>query len=390
MAGRIIIILFVCISALFQPAEAQVIPPEQDHPGPLPPDAKIGSYYSVFPLAGYTSDLGFIGGGFLQRINYDINETPFLSNLKTDAVFSTKGYMVAKLEYERIRMFGIDFRSRVDFTGMREKRAHYFGIGNNADFSEDLYSDDYFFYESREFALNYQARDQWLEYGGNGRVDLYGEFTLSYAKGLPFNETSLYQDDMPPGFGSNWINKLGFGIIADSRDNEFAPEKGIRYQAGVNFSTSFFGSDYSFTEFRAEMRHFIPVAGSLVLAHKLEAVHQLGEAPFWALPVIGTENGLRGFHRNRFRGGSSLLNIFELRTWLFSFWDDQIAIGAQAFWDTGRVYSDFDSAAFFGDWKHSFGIGGAISVFSPDIIVRGDLGFSDETYRIYFGAGYIF
>ena len=80
----------------------------------------------------------------------------------------------------------------------------------------------------------------------------------------------------------------------------------------------------------------------------------------------------------------------ELRTWLFSVWKGRIRVGSQLFWDTGRVYSDEDSAQLFDDWKHSFGAGTAFSLFNPDFIVRADAGFSDEAFRIYFGAGYVF
>lgn len=82
--------------------------------------------------------------------------------------------------------------------------------------------------------------------------------------------------------------------------------------------------------------------------------------------------------------------MLELRTWLFSVFDDRIDIGMQTFWDTGRVYSDFDSGAFFDGWKQVFGIGTAFTLLNPDLIIRGDVGFSNETWRIYFGAGYVF
>lgn len=85
-----------------------------------------------------------------------------------------------------------------------------------------------------------------------------------------------------------------------------------------------------------------------------------------------------------------MLSMTELRTWLFSVLEGRIRAGGQLFWDTGRVYSEEDSGRFFNDWKHSFGAGAALSLFNPDFIVRADAGFSDEAFRIYFGAGYVF
>ncbi|TVR15413.1 MAG: hypothetical protein EA391_10745 [Balneolaceae bacterium] len=368
-------------------ANGQVIPPDRD---PLPPDAKIGSYYSVLPLIGFSSDQGFIGGGFLQRINYDINRDPFLSTLKTDVTFSTRGDIISKLEYERTRLFGFELRSRLDFIGQRERKGHYFGIGNDSEFSTAAYDEGFNYYENREFFINYKVRQGVFEFGENGNLDFFGGLTFWHVNGLSTDDESLFFSDEPVGFGSARVVKAGLGFIADSRNSEFSPSSGMRYEVGFNKSQSFLLSDFNFSSLSGDFRHFLPLRRNITIAHRLVAEHTLGNAPFWALPVIGSENGLRGFHRNRFRGDSSVLSMLELRTWLFSVFDDRIDIGMQTFWDTGRVYSDFDSGAFFDDWKHVFGIGGAVTLLSPDLIVRGDIGFSNETWRIYFGAGYVF
>ncbi|MCC5940487.1 MAG: BamA/TamA family outer membrane protein [Balneolaceae bacterium] len=377
------LILFFAGTAAF----AQIIPPDRD---PLPPDAKIGSYYSVLPLIGYSSDQGFIGGGFLQRINYDINRKPFLSSLKTDITFSTRGDIISQLQYERTRLFGSEIRSSIDFVGQREKQAHYFGLGNDSQFSSSEFNDGLNFYENRELYLNYRVRQGFLTFGERGKIDFFGETSFWYVDGISVGEDTRFAGEEPEGFGSSRALKFGIGLIADSRNNEFAPSTGIRYEASLNSSQSFLFSNYSFSSLRGDFRHFIPIVGRVTLAHRLQAEHTLGDAPFWALPVIGNENGLRGFHRNRFRGDSSLLNMIEVRSWLFSVFSGRIDVGMHTFWDTGRVYSEFDSGAFFDNWKHVFVVGGAITLLNPDLIVRGDIGFSNETWRIYFGAGYVF
>jgi outer membrane protein assembly factor BamA len=368
----------------------QVIPSETGQDEGYSTDPRVGSFYQVFPLAGYTSDWGFFGGGFVQRINYGVHVLPFLSNTKADVLFAYNGTITSKIEYERTRTFGANIRSRIDFVGERLLRGHYFGIGNESHFSDQLFDDEYFYYENREIYINYQARKQVRTFGERGVLDSFAQISFSHVDGIPRGESSLFDEERPDGFGKNRMMKAGFGIVADSRDSEFLPTKGIRYEAGLNKSLPLFGNDFSYSDLSLEMRHFFPLANGVVLAHKFQTEHILGEAPFWDLPILGTQFGLRGYHMDRFRGDSSVLNILELRSWLFSMFDDKVRFGAQAFLDSGRVFSDFDNNRIFSGWQHTYGFGGALSLFSPDFFVRGDVGFSDEAYRVYFGAGYIF
>lgn len=74
-----------------------------------------------------------------------------------------------------------------------------------------------------------------------------------------------------------------------------------------------------------------------------------------------------------------------------SFPEYQIKFGGQLFTDIGRVFNDDDGwGDFFNDYRHTYGIGGAMSLFSPDFILRGDIGFSKDVSRIYIGVGYSF
>lgn len=369
---------------------SQVIPSETDDGRPESTDPRVGSYYSVFPLAAYTSDLGFVGGGFVQRINYGVHVLPFLSNTKADFTISTKGTILTKMEYERLKTLGTSIRTRIDFIGRREQQGRYYGIGNNTIFGSELFDNDFYFYENREIYLRYQGRYNIGVFGRHGLIDLLGDGTLWYVNSKPLETPTLFEEDIPSGSDKKWVNKLGAGIVLDNRNSEFSPSKGFRYQADIRISSPFIGSDYRFASLSGEIRHFIPLLSRLTLAHYFKAEHIIGQAPFWAQSIIGNEQGLRGYHMNRFRGHSSVLHMLELRSWLFTLFDDRLRLGKQVFWDSGRVFSEFDDNRFFSNWKHTLGAGGVISIFSPDFFVRGDIGISDESYRIYFGAGYIF
>ncbi len=385
--NRLIAFLFLmagCVTIV----QAQLIPAENSAKDI--DETRIGSHYSVFPLAGYSSDFGLYGGGFVQRMNYGVDERPFLSNTRLNGVLSTKGNLEIDLEYERIRTFGANVRSKVEIVGSRLLQGHYFGIGNDTEFSENQFDSDFFFYERREFQFDYQARKQLHSYGKFGILDAFSRLTVWHVKGIEKEGETKFLIDQPEGFNPGWVNSLGLGLIADTRDSEFIPTRGYRYSVELSKALSFLGSDYTVATLNGDFRHFKALFAGIVFAHSLKFSHQAGEAPFWSKPVIGNEYGLRGYHWNRFRGSSSVLSMTELRTWLFSVWDGRIRTGGQLFWDTGRVYSEEDSGLLFDDWKHSFGAGVALSLFNPDFIVRADAGFSDEAFRIYFGAGYVF
>ncbi|MEX1013566.1 MAG: BamA/TamA family outer membrane protein, partial [Candidatus Paceibacterota bacterium] len=351
---------------------------------------RIGSFYSILPIVGYSSDWGVYGGGFIQRINYGVGVEPFLSNLKTDITVSTKGYFVSQIEYERTKTFGMNLRSRIEFIGQRITRGQYFGIGNDTEFSKSLYDEGFYFYENRELYLKYIVRKQVGEFSEFGKIDLFATSTFWRVNSITRGNESLFSNDEPPGFQTSSIGKIGIGTLLDSRDDEFSPTGGIQYEAGLNIAPSLFGFDYSYSEAVIDLRQYVTLFSEVVFANRVKYNHTFGDAPFWAMPIIGNNDGLRGYYFNRFRGDSSILSMTEVRAWLFSVWDDQIRIGSHLFWDTGRVYTDFDSNAFFDEWKHSIGFGFAFTLFHPDFILRSDFGFSNEAFRFYFGTGYVF
>lgn len=378
------LLLFFTGTSLF----AQIIPPDTGESEE--PDIRVGSEYSLLPIVGYTSDLGLFGGGLVQRIGYGNNIRPFLSNLTADFTVSTKGNIVFDIEYERTKTFGTDVRGLIEFTGQRIRQGYYFGIGNDTQFSDEQFENNFFFFENREFAIYYQARKQIASFGESGSFDLTASLDASYLNGLTRGESSKFAEDMPLGIGKSWANKAGFGFITDSRDSEFSPSEGIRYEVSYEVSSSIFGSDYTYSDLEFDLRHYVNLFGSVVLANKLSVESIYGDAPFWDLSIIGGNDGLRGYHLDRFRGNQSVMHLLELRTWLFSVLHDEIRVGSQLFWDSGRVFSEFDSNNVFNNWKHSYGGGIIFTIFSPDLMLRTDVGFSDEAFRFYFGAGYVF
>jgi outer membrane protein assembly factor BamA len=357
----------------------------------MPEEYGLGVQSSIIPVAGYSSDYGLFGGGYVQRINYGVMVRPFVSNTAIRFTMSTKGNIISKVDYERTSTFGTDIRSRLLFDGLRLLSTTYFGIGNDSGFSSSEYNDDRYFFEERTLRLRYQGRKNLREYGNNGKLDAQLLLSASYSNPVSRDDETVFNTDRPPGFNGGWVNKAGIGLIVDHRDNEFNPSIGYRFEANVSAAGILTGSEYSFTNSFLEARGYFSPIQDVVIAQKIEFQHAAGDVPFWELPVVGNELGLRGYALNRFRDNSAIFHIIELRTWLFGIFDNEIRFGGQAFMDTGRVLSPGNRFSdITRDLKQTFGFGGAVSILNPDFIFRGDIAFSEDLYRIYLSVGYLF
>lgn len=349
-----------------------------------------GVNHSFYPIVGYSSDLGLFGGGLFQRIDYADGKRPFLSNTLVDVTGSTRGKWAGAFEYERIRMFGKPLRNRSMLAAERNPITNYFGIGNQSEYSGSEFDEGLYYLLQRRINARFELRKPLYLLEEIGGIEGVFRFTASYTHNEDRGADTRFIELPPPGADGGWVNTVGGGLIYDIRNNEFDPRSGIRAEVGGDFSPKIAGNDYGYSFYFAELTSYISLVESTVFAQRFAAEHSYGSVPFYELPVLGNKDGLRGFAMNRFLGKSSVLYMAEVRSWLFRFFDDQIKLGGHLFYDTGRVFSDADSPRFFDNWKQTWGFGGAMSAFNPDLIFRGELGFSDEGYRIYAGIGFAF
>ncbi|CAN5126772.1 hypothetical protein BH23BAC3_BH23BAC3_21980 [soil metagenome] len=352
--------------------------------------AREGSSKSIFPIAGFTSDYGLFGGVVFQRIDYGESRRPYLSNTLIDVTGSTKGLWMGRFDHEQIEMFGRPIRNRTLLDLELNPIRSYFGIGNETEFSQNSFDEGLYFLNQRHALLSFQGRKLIItladDYSLDGVLRLKGSYTTVSDRGA---DTRFFLDP-PPEFENGWVNTVGIGLMVDSRDSEFDPRYGQRTEIGIDLSSSIFGSSYSFFELSANWKGFLTLTENTVLAQRVALKYNRGDTPFWELPALGSSRGLRGFALDRFMGDSSVLYMAELRQWLFSFFEDEIKLGAHLFYDTGRVFSRFDSDRLFSSWQNSWGAGAAVTLFNPDLIFRGEIGFSGEDYGIYAGVGYAF
>lgn len=379
---KLVLLLLIAIFTLtiLESSSAQIIPDTE----------RTGSTQSLFPLLGYTSDFGLFGGIVYQRIDYADSRRPFLSNTIVDIIGSTNGIWVGKMDYERIEMFGRPIRShsRVEFE-LNPVRSYY-GIGNNTAFSRSDFNDGIYYLNQKHALIRLQGRKALATFGNDRKLDGVLRLKSSYTTTDDRGADTRFVLTPPENFDDGWVNTIGIGLILDSRENEFDPRFGQRTEIGADISGSLLGSSYSYHEIFLDSKAFMTLTENTTLAQRISLRYNYGDTPFWELPSLGSSRSLRGYGLDRFMGDSSVLYMAEVRRWLFSFLEGEVKIGGHAFYDTGRVFSDNDSDGFFSDWKNTYGAGAAMSLFNPDLIFRGEIGFSDEDYRIYAGVGFAF
>lgn len=127
------------------------------------------------------------------------------------------------------------------------------------------------------------------------------------------------------------VGQLQAGALWDDRDDVFASRRGTFVQATSALSASAFASDYNFTRYMLDARHFIALGESRVLA--VQAVSELtgGHAPFDQISLVGNANYLRGYTRGRFRDSDLAAVQAEYRAHLWK------KLGWVAFAGAGRV-----------------------------------------------------
>ena len=348
-----------------------------------------GVQYGFVPVLGFSSDLGFIGGGLIQRFDYGDGVKPFLYSSRVDASVSTKGFYSINLVHEQTRTFNRRIRTLITFEADRFRDDSFFGLGNINTFDSEQWDDGYFLFESKTILAFTEFRVPMLLHENGAELDLLLGVLFMGRDNIETEPDTYFANNMFD-ISDGWITSLITGLILENRDSEFDPRRGQRLELRLEGSPIASG-DYGFGRVTLNLRHYTPIHRSITLANQLQVEQTVGTAPFWYSPSLGDHLFLRGFAMNRFIGESLWTQNTEIRSWLFTLPIFDTRIGAQVFWDSGRVFTEGDKLRdVFSGVRHTIGVGGVASPFSPDFILRGDIGFSNELWRVYVALGYAF
>ncbi len=171
-------------------------------------------------------------------------------------------------------------------------------------------------------------------------------------------------------------------IDLDFRDRKGLPYNGARAVIGYENYSVIDGttSNFSFGILKGDMEYYMSTKRKhpVTLGLRAGGATSWGAAPWYKLPNLGTNNGLRGFVQNRFTGESTAFFNVELRYQFVEAGTSivPLKIGLKTFYDFGRVFSDV--AVENGDWHNGYGFGFYIVPLNEALTLSLTFGFSEE------------
>jgi outer membrane protein assembly factor BamA len=203
-------------------------------------------------------------------------------------------------------------------------------------------------------------------------------FDVDYVPGGLFD-----QEDIPGRYGYH-VSGIGFSLTYDTRNNAFAPDRGMMLQAYINPFSDFLGSDYEYTNYVIDLRRFVRIYREQVLALQVWGSLNSGEVPLRSFAYLGGANIMRGYYAGRYRDKNAAAIQAEYRIPLW--W----RIGAVGFGSVGNVGPDLKDINFQ-YLKYSFGGGLRVALNQKERLnLRLDYGIAHGSQGFYLQLGEAF
>ncbi len=308
-------------------------------------------------------------------------------DLEINASRSTKVNDDFELTVRDKTLLGKELELRAFLYALTDGSARFFGF--HADSPQNAESN----FADREIGFTLSAG---YDFGDHFQV-VFGERlrNVNVVKGavvsLPFTRDA-FSAGAVPGLDGFTTHAQKLSLVYDTTDSKTVATRGVRAAASVEGSFEALGSSADFTRCDVEVKGYLPLwEDRLVTAGRFAASLVRGSGvPFLEMSILGGENSLRGFGRNRFFDRDSVfLNVEEriqvIRGRLFNVmtsWE------LAPFLDVGAVT---ESLARLKGRTLQFNPGvGFRAAVKPNIVGRIDVGFGKEGVAVYVGLKYPF
>lgn len=210
-------------------------------------------------------------------------------------------------------------------------------------------------------------------------------------KGIPYIK-DLFSKSSVPGINGFATHAQRISLVYSTLDSAIAPTCGGFAKVTIEPTFKALGGAKNFQRYEGEAKGFIPLDNARYISvfRLMYSQTEGNRVPFLEQSILGGENTLRGYGRNRFIDNSFLLCNMEERIRLFR-WE---VFNVTADWevapfvDLGAVMDALDKARA-NDFEFNPGIGFR-AIVRPNIIGRVDMGIGREGPAIFVGLGYPF
>ncbi|MCL2450340.1 MAG: outer membrane protein assembly factor [Polyangiaceae bacterium] len=354
------------------PAQAPAPPLQAEssaQPPPAPADTDVLDYDrpriepAGFPLIGGDSDIGVEFGAVGTFTKFGHGTRPYEWNMDVVVSVSLKNSPTGRAELtQQNYLWQIDVPGLFDGALRVNPAAYYvttvnqgyFSLGNATGAARPAGLAEpgrYFEFQAREATLRELTRIRFRP-----PFDFMVSLHARYEDPTAYPDSALARDAQLGrvfGLKSLGLLQVGAGIIYDSRDNEYFPRTGSYHQVGLRFVESVpFEDDVRYGAFGAVLASYRSIGGPFILAGRVVVDAQFGNVPFYDLytgepflqdTIIGGASGVRGVPEGRYLGKLKTLANAELRAMLLDFrvLGQNMHLGADVFFDAGRVWSDY-------------------------------------------------
>jgi len=367
---------------------------------------QTGFSFGTFPILGFDPEMGVRLGGAASL--YDFGRSDWYPNPRQQLYLEASGYTKLSQRYvlsydNRFLIPGVRFTFTALFDD--ERGYDFYGFnGYKSSYDNSL--------PAAYYKMNRKMPSGKLDFTGRIAGHLYWKFGYHFnyyildeldsdsLSGVPFQKTLfgwykdlgfIEADEFKGGMTSAWRAGLSY----DSRDVESMPSRGLWADATMEWAPKWMGTNTPYGRYSAIVRQYFPLSGDrLVLAYRAALQGFIGKPAFYVLssdPITGPgfdHDGFGGYHtirglmRNRVQGQSTFYFNTELRWTFFTtrILNQNLAFGANAFFDGGRVLKDYTDISVSADtWKVAIAAGKF-----PEQLTRG----SAEAFHLTAGAGF--
>ncbi len=319
-----------------------------------------------FPIIGGNTDIGFLIGGAATLARLQGGWRPYYWRMDLVVAASFKngpaGIEVAQQAYrwqlDQVGVLGGRLRLNPAMFFLRTVNQGYFSLGNASPGNAPATSDGRYFQITLNEFWAYLSVRTFLRRPFSFTMALMYRYMhpVAYANSaLAIDMAAREADGSRRIYGAEPLHIATFSVGAqfDTRDSETITHRGLAWGAWATFNRGFpFSADVAYASVGFSLSQYVTLWGPIVLAARIVGDFQFGNVPFYdlfrgATPYMidmpGGEHALRGVPSGRYAGPIKVFGNIELRAMLFGFrlFRQHFEVGAELFFDTGRVWSDY-------------------------------------------------